>query len=199
MPKSISGSTVLVYDETQAGLALEATFLGGTPPTTADTYAIGCMLTDLATGIVYKNLGTAAVPAWGSETMSKTVALSAADLIAMYATPIEVVAAVPGKAIVVDAVDFVIARTATAFTGGGVVNVQYANTANGAGTKTHADIAATVVTGAAGTTYTARIPLVQSDVATASINGIGLFISNATAAFAAGTGTATVTVRYHLV
>lgn len=117
----------------------------------------------------------------------------------MYATPIQVVAAVTGKAIFVDSVEFDITRTSTAFTGGGVVNVQLANTANGAGTKVHADIAASVVTGAAGETRTYRIPLVLSDIAASAIEGVGLYISNQTAAFAAGTGTARLTVHYHLV
>ena len=76
--------------------------------------------------------------------------LTAAQIIAMYAAPIEVVPAVSGKAIFVESVEFDITRTSTQFTGGGVVNLQLANTANGAGTKVHADIAASVVTGTAG-------------------------------------------------
>lgn len=125
--------------------------------------------------------------------------LTAAEIIAMYAAPIEVVPAVSGKAIFVESVEFDITRTSTQFTGGGVVNLQLANTANGAGTKVHADIAASVVTGTAGETRTYRIPLVLSDIAVASIEGIGLYISNQTAAFAAGTGTARVTVWYRYV
>ena len=128
------------------------------------------------------------------------VPLTAANIIAMYTTPVLVVPAVSNKAIVVDSVSFIITRTATAFTGGGVVSVQYNSTANGAGTSVQAStIAATVVTGAAGTTYSTRPPATLSDVATASINGIGLYISNATAVFATGTGTATVKVTYRLV
>jgi len=129
-----------------------------------------------------------------------SVPLTAAQLIAMYATPVLVVPAVSNKAIVVDSVEFIITRTATAFTGGGVVSVQYNSTANGGGTSVQAStIAATVVTGAAGTTYSTRPPATLSDVATASINGIGLYISNATAAFATGTGTAVVKVTYRTV
>lgn len=128
------------------------------------------------------------------------VPLTAAEIIAMYTTPKLVVPAVSGKAIVVDSVEFIITRTATAFTGGGVVSVQYNSTANGAGTSVQAStIAASVVTGAAGTTYTTRPPATLSDVALASIQGIGLYISNATAVFATGTGTATVRVTYRLV
>jgi len=128
------------------------------------------------------------------------VPLTAANIIAMYTTPVLVVPAVSNKAIVVDSVEFIITRTATQFTGGGVVSVQYNSTANGAGTSVQAStIAATVVTGAAGVTYTTRPPASLSDVATASIKGIGLYISNATAVFATGTGTAVVRVTYRTV
>lgn len=128
------------------------------------------------------------------------VQLSAADIIAMYTTPVLVVPAVPNKAIVVDSVEFIMRGTATQFTGGGVVSVQYNSTANGAGTSVQAStFAASVVTGATATTYSTRPPATLSAVATASINGIGLYISNATAVFATGTGTATVRVTYRLV
>lgn len=199
MSKSIAGTTMIVYEETNTGLALDVTITGGTIPTTAGIFAPGARVIDLSTGIAYINQGTTAAPVFQTQRQTKTVALTAAQLIAMYAAPVEVVPAVPGKAIIVDSMEFVITRTSTQFTGGGVVAVQYAATAEGAGTATTATIAAAVVTGTAGTTYTARIPVVLSDIATASINGIGLYISNATAAFAAGTGTATVTVSYHLV
>jgi hypothetical protein len=199
MPYTTATSGLLSYETTSEGLITVGTVASGTPPTTASLFIQGAKVTDVSTGVVYTNEGSVAVPSWQSNLRTKTVALTAAQLIAMYAAPVEIVPAVGGKAIIVDSVDFVITRTATAFTGGGVVAVQYDATANGAGTATTATIAATVVTGAAGVTYTARIPVVLSDVATAAINGIGLYISNATAAFAAGTGTASVVVRYHLV
>lgn len=127
------------------------------------------------------------------------VDLTAADIIAMFTTPVVVVPAVSGKAIFVDAVEFDITRTSTAFTGGGTVAVQYDSTASGLGTATHATIASTVVTGSAGETRTYRIPVVLSDIAAASIEGKGLYISNASGAFAAGTGTARLTVHYHMI
>lgn len=200
-PTTIS-STCTGYLADNAGLFLEAECTG-TPPTTANIFQVGCRMvsTDSASGAVaiYTNTGTSAAPVFSQAGGTATVSMAAADLIAMFATPVAIVAAVTGKSIVVDSMEFDITRTATAFTGGGVVAVQYANTANGAGTATTATIAATVVTGAAGRTITARIPVNQSDIASASIVGIGLFISNQTAAFATGTGTAAVTVRYHLV
>ncbi len=129
------------------------------------------------------------------------VPLTAAQLIAMYATPVLVVSAASNKSIVVDSVEFIMTRTATAFTGGGVVNVQYKATANGAGTSVQAsDIAATVVTTAgAAKTYTTRPPASLSAVASTDIENTALYISNKTAAFATGTGTAVVRVTYRTV
>lgn len=193
------GPLLVIYEtEPLTGYIKDASYVA-VPPTTASKFALGCIVTDKTTGYRYRNVGTVAVPVWETDVVSASVSLTAADLIAMYTTPVAIVAAVPGKAIILDSMEFDITRTSTAFTGGGVVAVQYAATANGAGTATTATIAATVVTGAAGRTITARIPVVQSDIATASITGVGLYISNQTAAFAAGTGTAVVKVKYHLV
>jgi hypothetical protein len=168
-------------------------------------------MTDTTNAKEYYNSGTVAVPVWNSitdiessEMDSKLIKvvqinLTAANLIAMYAAPIVVVPVITGKQIHIESADFVITRTATAFTGGGVVNVQYDLTANGAGVTLHADIAAAVVTGAAGTTVTKRIAKDLSDGASTSYVGKGLYISNKTAAFAAGTGTAVLTVRYYAI
>jgi len=197
--RSVPGTSLVVISETATGLIIEATIDSGTPPTTTGIYALGAQIRDLSTGLVYTNRGTTALPVFPAGATTTMVNLSAADLIAMYTTPVAIVAPVAGKAIIVDSMEIVVTRTSTAFTGGGTFGVQYAATANGAGTLTTANIAATVLTGAAGTTYTARIPVVLSDVASASIAGIGLYISNTTAAFAAGTGTAYVRVAYHLV
>lgn len=172
---------------------------GSTLPTTTDTFAKNCSITDSSTGITWKNKGTSTTPYWDMEPTSAVVQLAAADLIGMYAAPIALIAPVPGKSIVVDSFEFVITRTSTAFTGGGVVAPQYDATVHGAGTAATATLAATVVTGAAGKTVSARIPVVLSDVAQASIEGLGLYLSNATAAFAAGTGVAFARIAYHLV
>ena len=116
----------------------------------------------------------------------------------MEATPVQLIAAQGGtKSILIDRVAFTITRTATAFTGGGAVQIQYGNTANNGGTQAlDSTIASTVITGAAGTTITYRNGAIISDLAAASIQNIGLFITNATAVFAAGTGTATVDIWY---
>lgn len=127
------------------------------------------------------------------------VTLTAAQIIALFTTSVQIIPAVAGKAIILDSFVFDLTGTATQFTGGGVVNLQYANTSNGAGTTLHADIAATVVTGATARVITQRIPKDHSAVATAAITGLGVFIGAKTADFAAGTGTAICKVSYHVV
>lgn len=126
--------------------------------------------------------------------------LSSADLKGMSAAPIQMVAAVPGKIIVFDSLEFVMTRTATAYANGGVVNVQYADTATGGGTTVHADIAATVLTAAsAAVTYTHRISKDLSALADTVVPGVGLYLSNKTAAFITGTGTAKISIVYHII
>jgi len=204
--------TGILIQETDSSGYITLCVTNGNLDVTAGKFAKGCIMQDGTNGLQYVNDGTTAVPTWNnvdeigendeidsSFIQVKELDLTAANIIAMYTTAIEVVPAVTGKAVIVDSVDFVLTGTVTQFTGGGVVGVQYKNTANGAGTLVHADIAASVVTSATGKIYTTRIPVVLSSVATADINGIGLFISNQTAVFATGTGTGKIIVRYHLV
>jgi hypothetical protein len=103
------------------------------------------------------------------------------------------VPAVTGKLIVVDDIIFEIARTATAFTGGGAVEFRYTD---GSGAKVTADMAATVVTGSAGTVYTINKAIVTSLTGVVSSP---IVMTNATQVFAAGTGTGVITIKYHLV
>ena len=178
---------------------------------TANKFALGCLLTDKSTGKTYSNLGTSASPSWNSindvvsddidPTLIKylSVSLTAAQINGMAAAPVEIIPAVSGKAIILDDFVFDLTGTATQFANGGVVNLQYKNTATGAGTTLHADIAAAVVTGATGRVITQRIAKDISATATVDITGVGVFISNKTAAFITGTGTAKCVVRYHLI
>lgn len=156
---------------------------------------------DAATATAYKAAVDHGLIASGGADYSvqhATISLTAANLIGMYAAPVQLLPApAAGKSIMVTKLAFTITRTSTAFTGGGAVIVQYGNTVNGGGTQAlDSTIASTVVTGSAGTTVTARNGAVISDLAAASIQAAGLFISNASGAFAAGTGTAVVDVWY---
>lgn len=211
MGKTIGIAGLIVYETDENGYVTSGRVNNSSAAldTTASTYAIGCILIDAIDGKAYYNSGTVAVPSWNSisEVVNAEVAadvqkviqvdLTAANIIAMYTTAVEVLAGVSGKAIIVDDIVLDLTGTATQFTGGGVVGVQYKNTANGAGQMVHADIAAAVVTGATARIITHRVGADISSIATADITAQGLFISNKTAVFAAGTGTAKLTIRYH--
>jgi hypothetical protein len=124
----------------------------------------------------------------------RTVNLTAAQIIGMFATPVSLVAA-PGanKALVIDKILLRSRRTATAFTGGGALSIHYHVTT----TTVIATPAATLITGAAGT----QDILFGPD--TSDPNGItlpeneGLDLTNLLAAFAAGTGTLSAYIWYH--
>lgn len=126
------------------------------------------------------------------------VTLTAAQLIAMYTTPVVIVPApASGIGIVVDYLAAQMKPTATQFTSGGVVTFQYGVTAHGAGTLVHGgSIPAAVINAGTGAltllspTAAANGLTVPTDGTTAS----GLYISNATGVFATGTGVLIVTV-----
>ncbi len=129
-----------------------------------------------------------------------TVTLTQAQVNTMYTTPVLLVAApAAGTAIIVDKVDMYTKFAVAAFTGGGVVVVQYDNTAHGAGTNTLIDtFPAAEVTAAASQVYS------LAGVTAAALTGItakGVYISNQTAVFATGNAasTITLTVRYHVI
>lgn len=123
-----------------------------------------------------------------------TVALSAAQLIAMGTTPVNILPA-PGanKVIAVEQIVFQMKSTATQFTGGGVVTFVY----SGGSVATHTgSVPASVVQSATGS-MTELGPAVASNGTTLPAN-TGVDITNATAPFAAGTGTAKVFVKFRV-
>lgn len=122
------------------------------------------------------------------------VVLSAANIIAMNGAAVTIIAApLAGLALIVESILFAMLPTATQFTGGGVVTFQYAG-----GAVVHASsIPASVVTSAsASNTYLA--PNTQANGVTV-LSATAITITNATAAFATGTGTAKVFIRYRTV
>jgi len=118
------------------------------------------------------------------------VSLSAANIIAMNATPISLIPAQgAGRVVLVQSYTIQIVRTATAFTGGGAVEVRYTN---GSGAKAGADISSSFVTGAEGTAYVSIAGVVTE---LKPVVNAAIVITNATAGFAAGTGTAKVRLQ----
>ncbi len=126
---------------------------------------------------------------------SVTVALASADILAMNATPVSLIAAPgAGKIIIVEGILFKMVRTATAYANGGAVEFRYTD---GSGAKVSADVAAALVTtGGAGTAY-AHVAGIEASIT--PVANAAIVVTNATAAFITGTGTATVSLKYRIV
>jgi hypothetical protein len=123
----------------------------------------------------------------------KQVSLTAAQLIAMYTTPVNILPAPgAGKVLIIDAIAFQFKHGATQFTGGGAVTFVFHGTAV---TPHTGNVAASVIQAAADDVLYLG-PNVSAAVDLQSAINLGLDIKNATAAFAAGNGTAIVTVWY---
>jgi len=169
--------------------------VNGTSGTLAGKAAPGSVYFDATNGVKWINIGTKAAPVW-SPLNPVIVPLTAAQLIAMNATPVSLIAAPPaGYSVVVDNILFVITTTATQFTGGGAVTFPY----HGGSVNAHTgSIPASVVTAGAGTTLTQLGPATGANGTTVP-TATGVDITNATAAFAAGTGTAKVVIDYRVV
>lgn len=114
--------------------------------------------------------------------------LTAAQIIAMYTTPVEVMPAPgSGNAIVVESILWELTAGATAFTGGGVVSFNINSVAQ-TGTM-------------AATSVTSSTSIKHKLVGAAGVlaANTALLVTNATAVFAAGDGTAKVTIKGYLV
>jgi hypothetical protein len=126
----------------------------------------------------------------------KQVTLTAAQLIAMKTTPQNIIPAPgAGKVLVIDAILFQFKNGGTVFTGGGAISFVYHGTAVTPHTGTVA--ASVLTTNAPDVQYLG--PNTSAAVDLQSAINLGLDITNATAVFAAGNGTALVTVWYSVV
>jgi hypothetical protein len=130
----------------------------------------------------------------GSSGGAASISLSAAQIIAMGTTPITLIPAPgAGRVIIVSDITMQMTRTGTAFTGGGAVEFRYTD---GSGAKVTADIAAALVTtGGAGVAY-ASVGGIEASIT--PVPNAPIVIDNATAAFAAGTGTAKLNIAYRI-
>lgn len=124
-----------------------------------------------------------------------TGTLSAANIIAMNGAPITLVAA-PGAgfAVIFGGAIFEFIGTSTQFTGGGAVQIQY----HGQATNLMASTIAATTIQANATAILNFLP-VQTASGTVATANLGLDITNATGAFAAGTGTMKYWIDYQVV
>lgn len=124
---------------------------------------------------------------------STVVSLTAANLIAMFTTPVSLLPAPgAGYASLVDQIAFEMNASSTAFTGGGGVNFIY----HGTSTAVAGLMGSAVVTAGPGTTLTLLTPI-QSGITVPA--NTGLDVTNISSAFATGTGSARIHLRYRVV
>jgi len=113
------------------------------------------------------------------------VAVSSADFLGMYATPKLLVAAGGANTLIVlDKVDLLMTYNSAAYAAGGVVAVQYANTANGAGVIASTTLAAASFQATASTGFMFNTGVVAQTFTTC-VNQ-GLYLSNITGEFTTG-------------
>lgn len=167
----------------------------GSSGTGAGVAAPGSLVIDTTNGVTWQNVGTKAAPVWALVSGLARVALSAANILAMNATPVAILPAPgAGLGIVIDWLVLVMITTSTQFAGGGAVQFNY----HGGSSSHSGTIPASVVTAAAGTTITQLGPSTGSNGLTVPAN-TGIDITNGTAAFTTGTGTAIVYASYSVV
>jgi hypothetical protein len=131
-----------------------------------------------------------------AESLLRTVQvpLTSANILAMNATPVTLIAAPgAGKIAIVEDILLKMVTTATQYANGGAVEFRYTN---GSGAKVTADIAAAVITAGAGTSYT-KVSGVEASLT--PVANAAIVVTNATAAFITGTGTGVLTIKYRIV
>lgn len=167
----------------------------GTSGTGVGKVGTGAEYVDYTNKVVWTNIGTKASPQWVVFDAILRFALSSANIIAMNGAPVTLLAAPgAGRVIIINAVSFSMTTTATAFTGGGTVNLQYTTGSVSAHTGT---IPAATITAGAGTSLTQLGPLAGASGSTIVANS-AISITNSTAPFATGTGSAIIGLSYEV-
>lgn len=136
-----------------------------------------------------------------SNAAAASVTLSAAQVLAAYATPQLIIPAPgAGKAIMLINSQLV-TEVSTAFAGGGVAILQYGATVHGAGTNAlSATIPAAEITAATSQIYTQTGYVATTVTATSAVTNQGIYFSNATGAFTGGAGsTVTPNLQYVII
>ncbi len=131
----------------------------------------------------------------GQAVKYKKVQLSAANIAAAYATPVEVIPT-PGAGKFIKVLDVVMRLNygTTTYASGTAAGLQYGTTVHGAGTMTHADCDALVK--AVASKISSYIGTALTAVDIADIQDKSVCFSNATAAYDTGDGTLDIEVAY---
>lgn len=157
-----------------SGVATAVTLSGDVTNTNAGVTAIGAnkVLSSMVSPLLVKY---AAVP------------ISLADFLAMYTTPVQLVAAAGANTLLVlKQLQIVQTYGSAALASGGVAAVQYDSTANGAGVIASTTLSAATFQATASSVYTMNPGVVVLPFST-TVNK-GLYLSNLTGVFTTGTG-----------
>lgn len=132
------------------------------------------------------------------KTQTAIVTMTAAQVNAAYATPFLIVAAPATGFALMPIAAQIITVVSTAFTAGGVAQLQWGNTIHAGGTVALDTTTPTAeITAAASQIYTQYGVVTTTATPIATANGLGLYFTNATQGFATGTGsTVTIAVTY---
>ncbi len=126
----------------------------------------------------------------GVQTISATISLTQANIVAMGVTPVQLLAAAgAGTYYVIDQIEFIHTYSTSAYTGGGDVAVQYSS-----GSVVIADFADTIITAASSSNVVVKPTIYALDDTTGTSEGFAtagavaksVTITNAGGAFAAG-------------
>lgn len=162
--------------------------------TTLGTYGIFQPIISNATGTITLRLT--------SIELSASVTLTQAQVQAMFATP-QLIIPNPGTglAAIPTAAQIITLVGTAAFAGGGAAQLQWGNTNHAGGTLAlDATTPAAEITAAASQVYTQYGIVTTTVTPIATVNGMGLYFTNATGAFTGGAGsTVTVAVNYMVV
>lgn len=180
----LSATAGLVGTQLAAGAAILGTQLS------ASAAILGSQLSATA-GIVGTQLANNTISSTqiaANITQYAKVPMTLANFTGMYAAPFQLVAApAAGLMIMLESMILEWVYGSAALTAGGAITAQLGNTVHAGGTIMSGSIAAADLTGLAASSAE-KVGSVLAITANTSLTALGLFLSNATAAFATGTG-----------
>jgi hypothetical protein len=130
-----------------------------------------------------------------------TVSLTAAQILGMYAAPVQLIAAPgAGNLILIDSILWDIAYDSAQYAAGGAIQAQYGATVDGAGPAASGSLAAATLNAVAANDFLSNAGSagILNVSRTASLN-TAVYLSNATAPFTTGNSPVTLYIKYRIV
>ena len=132
--------------------------------------------------------------------ITTSVALTAAQIQGMYATPVQLLAAPgAGRLIIIDQILWDITFVSAQYAAGGAIAAQYGNTIHGGGAAASGSLAAASLNGVAASGFLSNAGVGGSlNVSKANSLNTAIYLSNASGAFTTGDSTALLYIRYRI-